>query len=233
MTDDDYKRVQAFACKTIAEISPEQDASQGNSYFGIIGLIVNLCERAEKAEAELARHTEATLSPPTYDCTECGEEIVVNVSRDKGRRTEATGQAREIIEDIMLTFDADMKVPRANEMRDALVAALTAHTRAAVEEDRKQRTEATGEARDDKSAINKEVAARYDELVHKKHGHYETMFKIVHEQRRAAEERAARAEEILDWLDRRGGLGFDAHSRIERIRALRGQSAALSAGDGR
>lgn len=48
-------------------------------------------------------------------------------------RTEATGEAQEIVEKIMRIFDADMTVPRANEMRDALAAAITDAARAAEE----------------------------------------------------------------------------------------------------
>lgn len=40
---------------------------------------------------------------------------------------------------------------------------------------------------DEKTAINKRVQARYDELMREgKHGHYETMFRVVHEERAAA-----------------------------------------------
>jgi hypothetical protein len=36
---------------------------------------------------------------------------------------------------------------------------------------------------DSKTAINKRVQARYDELMLEgKHGHYETMFRVVHEE---------------------------------------------------
>jgi hypothetical protein len=58
-----------------------------------------------------------------------------------------------------------------------------------------------------KTAINKRVQARYDELMHEgKHGHYETMFRVVHEEIATLKrERDAAVEIIKDcW----GALNF-------------------------
>lgn len=45
---EEYERVKAFACKTIAEISPEQRADQGRVSYGIIGLIMTLRAEVER-----------------------------------------------------------------------------------------------------------------------------------------------------------------------------------------
>lgn len=37
------------------------------------------------------------------------------------------------------------------------------------------------------------------------------------------ERRAMRMREVLEWLDRRGGLGHDAHARIRDALSLDGQ----------
>lgn len=45
---------------------------------------------------------------------------------------------------------------------------------------------------DEKTEINKRAQARYDELMHEgRHGHYETMFRVIHEEiaRALADER--------------------------------------------
>lgn len=65
----------------------------------------------------------------------------------------------------------------------------------------------------DKTAINAAVQARYDELMAEgKHGHYETLFRIVHEQRAAGAEAmrlAARAKvrEIGEQQEAAGHYG--------------------------